>query len=121
MRHSHDPSLPKAGLTFRAEPIGFAGAGWHCDELLQATSRAEDFCLDAFTAVHMQTFSPGRTTYFGDAGYCASPLVRRGHRDHAGVMKWMQRWPFRDFAEKKWFATADAVDVPDYAQRPSGL
>lgn len=33
----------------------------------------------------------------------------------AQVMKWMQRWPFRSFAEKKWFTTADAVDLPDYA------
>jgi 2-polyprenyl-6-methoxyphenol hydroxylase-like FAD-dependent oxidoreductase len=33
----------------------------------------------------------------------------------AQVMKWMQRFPFRPFAEKKWFTTADAVDLPDYA------
>lgn len=32
----------------------------------------------------------------------------------AQVMKWMQRWPFRPFAEKKWFTTADAIDLPDY-------
>jgi 2-polyprenyl-6-methoxyphenol hydroxylase-like FAD-dependent oxidoreductase len=35
----------------------------------------------------------------------------------AQVMKWMQRWPFRSFAEKKWFTTADAVDLPDYLTR----
>jgi 2-polyprenyl-6-methoxyphenol hydroxylase-like FAD-dependent oxidoreductase len=33
----------------------------------------------------------------------------------AAAMKWMQRWPFRPFAERKWFSTAEAVDVPDYA------
>jgi len=32
----------------------------------------------------------------------------------AQVMKWMQRWPFRSLAEKKWFTTADASDLPDY-------
>ena len=32
----------------------------------------------------------------------------------AQVMKWMQRWPFRPIAEKKWFTTADAIDLPDY-------
>jgi 2-polyprenyl-6-methoxyphenol hydroxylase-like FAD-dependent oxidoreductase len=32
----------------------------------------------------------------------------------AQVMKWMQRWPFRSFAERKWFTTADAIDLPDY-------
>jgi 2-polyprenyl-6-methoxyphenol hydroxylase-like FAD-dependent oxidoreductase len=30
------------------------------------------------------------------------------------VMKWMQRWPFRSLAEKKWFTTADAIELPDY-------
>jgi hypothetical protein len=32
----------------------------------------------------------------------------------AMVMKYMQRWPFRGYAERKWFTTADAVDLPDY-------
>ena len=32
----------------------------------------------------------------------------------AQVMKWMQHWPFRSFAEKKWFTTADAIDLPAY-------
>ncbi len=32
----------------------------------------------------------------------------------AQVMKFMQRWPFRSFAEKRWFTTADAIDLPDY-------
>jgi 2-polyprenyl-6-methoxyphenol hydroxylase-like FAD-dependent oxidoreductase len=32
----------------------------------------------------------------------------------AQVMKWMQRWPFRSFAEKKWFTIAEAIDLPDY-------
>jgi 2-polyprenyl-6-methoxyphenol hydroxylase-like FAD-dependent oxidoreductase len=33
----------------------------------------------------------------------------------AKVMTWMQRWPFRPIAERKWFTTADAIDLPDYA------
>ena len=32
----------------------------------------------------------------------------------AQVMKWMQRWPFRPMAARKWFTTADAVELPDY-------
>lgn len=32
----------------------------------------------------------------------------------AQVMNWMQRRPFRGFAERKWFTTADAVDLPAY-------
>ncbi|OBI97478.1 FAD-dependent monooxygenase [Mycobacterium asiaticum] len=32
----------------------------------------------------------------------------------AMVMKYMQRWPFRPIAERKWFTTAEAVNLPDY-------
>jgi 2-polyprenyl-6-methoxyphenol hydroxylase-like FAD-dependent oxidoreductase len=32
----------------------------------------------------------------------------------AQVMKWMQRWPFRSFAERKRFTIADAIELPDY-------
>ena len=31
------------------------------------------------------------------------------------VMKYMQRWPFRPIAERKWFTTAEAVGLPDYS------
>ena len=191
MRPSHDPTLCKAGLAFRSEPIAydrrdadeqrallttyFAGAGWQCDALLSAAQTADDFYFDAFVQVQMPAISQGRVTLAGDAGYCASPLSGMGtslalvgayvlagelgsaealdaQRIHAAlqryeavirpyikrcqdlpngidgylpksasdiaitaqVMKWMQRWPFRSFAEKKWFTTADAIDLPDY-------
>ena len=32
----------------------------------------------------------------------------------AQVMKWMQRWPFRSFAAKKFFTTADSIELPEY-------
>jgi 2-polyprenyl-6-methoxyphenol hydroxylase-like FAD-dependent oxidoreductase len=191
MRPSHEPTLVKAGLAFRSEPVAydrrnadeqrallathFAGAGWECDALLSAAAEADDFYFDAFAQVHMPTISQGRVTLAGDAGYCASPLsgmgtslalvgayvlagelgqaesldskgiqpalqryeaVMRPYIDRcqdlpngidgylpksasdiaitAQVMKWMQRWPFRSFAERKWFTTADAIDLPDY-------
>jgi 2-polyprenyl-6-methoxyphenol hydroxylase-like FAD-dependent oxidoreductase len=191
MRPSHDPTLCKAGLAFRSEPVAydrrnadeqralltthFAGAEWQCDALLAAAAHADDFYFDAFAQVLMPTISQGRVTLVGDAGYCASPLsgmgtslalvgayvlagelgpaesldtqhiqaalpryetVMRPYIDRcqdlpngidgylpkstsdvaitAQVMKWMQRWPFRSFAEKKWFTTADAIDLPDY-------
>jgi 2-polyprenyl-6-methoxyphenol hydroxylase-like FAD-dependent oxidoreductase len=192
MRPSHDPSLCKAGLAFRSEPVAydrrnadeqrallakhFAGAGWHCDALLSAAADADDFYFDSFAQVQMPTISLGRVTLLGDAGFCASPLSGMGtslalvgayvlagelgpadsfdaqgfpaalkrYEDvmrpyiarcqdlpngidgylpksasdigiTAQVMKWMQRWPFRSFAEKKWFTTADAIELPDYA------
>lgn len=192
MRPSHDPALCKAGLAFRSDPVDydrrnpdeqrallakhFAGTDWQCGALLRAANEADDFYFDAFVQVQMPSFSRGRVTLAGDAGYCASPLsgmgtslalvgayvlagelgladsfdaecirtalaryerVMRPYIDRcqdlpsgidgylpesasdiaitAQVMKWMQRRPFRSFAEKKWFTTADAIDLPDYS------
>ncbi|MDT5016219.1 MAG: hypothetical protein QOD39_2379 [Mycobacterium sp.] len=94
MRPSHDPLIAKAGLAFQSEPIGydrhdldqqrqillerFAGAGWECDALLAAAQDADDFYFDSFAQVHMPSFSSGRVTLVGDAGYCASPLSGMG-------------------------------------------
>jgi 2-polyprenyl-6-methoxyphenol hydroxylase-like FAD-dependent oxidoreductase len=193
MRPSHDPAITKAGLAFRSEPVEydrrnldeqrellaarFTGAGWQSDALIAAARQADDFYFDSFAQVHMDTWSSGRVTLVGDAGYCASPasgmgtslaLVgayvlagELGPADDAGInakglaaaqdryqavmrpyvdrcqrlaysleryapnsaadiaitamaMKYMQRWPFRSFAERKWFTTADAVELPDY-------
>ncbi|HNP57557.1 MAG TPA: FAD-dependent monooxygenase [Gordonia sp. (in: high G+C Gram-positive bacteria)] len=36
----------------------------------------------------------------------------------AAVMKWMQRWPLRPLAARKWFTTAESVDLPDYPVPP---
>ena len=94
MRPSHDPAIAKAGLAFRAEPIEYdrhdldaqrqllidrmAGAGWQTDALLAAAAHADDFYFDAFAQVHMDSWSQGRVTLVGDAGYCASPLSGMG-------------------------------------------
>lgn len=192
MRPSHDPTMAKAGLAFRSEPLTydrrdldaqrallfekFTGAGWQSDALLAAAADADDFYFDAFVQVHMNSFSSGRVTLVGDAGYCASPLSGMGTSlalvgayllagelgsaantlsvEHLGraltrygelmqpyidkcqalpagidgfapvsnsdivitaiVMAWMQRWPFRSFAAKKFFTTADSIELPDY-------
>jgi 2-polyprenyl-6-methoxyphenol hydroxylase-like FAD-dependent oxidoreductase len=94
MGPSHDPAIAKAALAFQSEPIPydrrdlgrqrqilverFAGAGWECDALLAAAQEADDFYFDSFAQVHMQTWSSGRVTLVGDAGYCASPLSGMG-------------------------------------------
>jgi 2-polyprenyl-6-methoxyphenol hydroxylase-like FAD-dependent oxidoreductase len=197
LRPSHDPAIAKAGLAFRSEPLAydrrdldaqrqlladrFAGAGWHCEAMLTAALEADDFYFDSFAQVHMNSWSRGRVTLCGDAGYCASPLSGMGtslalvgayllagelgpapvapSSEHIGealarydrlmrpyvdecqdlpsgvdgyapkskadivitaqVMKWMQRWPFRSFAAKKFFTTADSIDLPDYAETPA--
>ena len=193
MRPSHDPAIAKVALAFRSTPLDydrrdlaeqrellasrFAGAGWQSDALVAAARDADDFYFDSFAQVQMDSWSTGRVTLVGDAGYCASPLsgmgtslalvgayVLAGELGAAGgagidakalaaaqdryhtvmrpyvdrcqtlgntmeryapnsaadiaatamVMKYMQRWPFRGYAERKWFTTADAVDLPDY-------
>jgi 2-polyprenyl-6-methoxyphenol hydroxylase-like FAD-dependent oxidoreductase len=197
MRPSHDPAIAKAGLAFRSEPLTydrrdldqqrklladrFIGVGWHAGELISAAAEADDFYFDAFAQVQMQSWSRGRVTLCGDAGYCASPLSGMGtslalvgsyllggelgpapdglsseHVDGAlasydrlmrpyvgkcqdlpsgvdgyapmsnsdivitaQVMKWMQRWPFRSFAAKKFFTTADSIALPEYVTAPS--
>nr|WP_090343380.1 FAD-dependent monooxygenase [Mycolicibacterium malmesburyense]CRL74331.1 2-polyprenyl-6-methoxyphenol hydroxylase-like oxidoreductase [Mycolicibacterium malmesburyense] len=94
MRPSHDPAIAKAGLAFRSDPLEydrhdldqqrrllaerFAGAGWECDALLAAAAEADDFYFDSFTQIHMPSWSTGRVTLVGDAGYCASPLSGMG-------------------------------------------
>ena len=192
MRPSHDPAIAKAGLAFRADPLDYdrrdlaaqrqlladrmAGAGWQTDVLLAAAQDADDFYFDSFAQVHMDSWSKGRVTLAGDAGYCASPLSGMGtslalvgayvlagelgpapetltvdHIDQAlaaygakmrpyvdkcqdlprgldgyapvkasdiavtaAVMKYMQRWPIRGYAARKWFTTADSIDLPGY-------
>jgi 2-polyprenyl-6-methoxyphenol hydroxylase-like FAD-dependent oxidoreductase len=192
LRPSHDPAIAKAGLAFRSEPLSydrrdlngqrqlladrFTGAGWHCEALLAAAREADDFYFDAFAQVRMDSWSRGRVTLCGDAGYCASPLSGMGtslalvggyllagelgpashglSSEHlagalasydrlmrpyvdrcqdlpsgvdgyapkskadivitAQVMKRMQRWPFRGFAAKKFFTTADSIELPEY-------
>jgi 2-polyprenyl-6-methoxyphenol hydroxylase-like FAD-dependent oxidoreductase len=94
MRPSHDPAIAKAGLAFRSELLTydrgdldqqrqllvdrFAGAGWHCDELLTAAQQADEFYYHSFAQVQMDSWSSGRVTLCGDAGYCASPLRGMG-------------------------------------------
>ena len=34
-----------------------------------------------------------------------------------GLMKWMQRRPFRASAAKRFFGTADSIELPDYWQQ----
>ena len=94
MRPDHDLRLSKAGLAFRSEPIvydrkdvdaqrrliedKFANAGWESAALLAAARTADDFYFDAFVQVQMDSWSSGRATLLGDAGYCASPLSGMG-------------------------------------------
>jgi 2-polyprenyl-6-methoxyphenol hydroxylase-like FAD-dependent oxidoreductase len=55
-----------------------AGLGWEIPRLLKAMWHAPDFYFDAMAQVRMDTWSRGRVTLLGDAGYCASPMSGQG-------------------------------------------
>jgi 2-polyprenyl-6-methoxyphenol hydroxylase-like FAD-dependent oxidoreductase len=56
----------------------FAGSGWEVPGLLAAMPDAPDFYFDSVSQVRMPSWSAGRVTLVGDAGYCPSPLSGQG-------------------------------------------
>ncbi|PPK69437.1 FAD-dependent monooxygenase [Actinokineospora auranticolor] len=52
--------------------------GWETPALLRAMWTAPDFHFDSFSQIKMDTWSRGRVTLVGDAGYCPSPLSGQG-------------------------------------------
>ncbi|MEU9808392.1 FAD-dependent monooxygenase [Mycobacterium sp. NPDC050853] len=49
--------------------------GWEVPRLLAAVSESEMFYMDSITQLRMDTWSKGRVTLVGDAGYCPGPAV----------------------------------------------
>jgi 2-polyprenyl-6-methoxyphenol hydroxylase-like FAD-dependent oxidoreductase len=56
----------------------FGDLGWEVPRLLRALPDAEDFYLDAISQVRLDSWSRGRVTLVGDAGYCPGPAVGGG-------------------------------------------
>ncbi|MFD6096308.1 FAD-dependent monooxygenase [Nocardiopsis flavescens] len=56
----------------------FGGLGWENDRILDAMDASGDFYFDSVTRIHMDTWSRGRITLLGDAGYCPSPMSGQG-------------------------------------------
>ena len=54
------------------------GAEWEVPQLLDAADHADDFYLDAICQIRMATWSRGRVTLVGDAGYSPGPAVGGG-------------------------------------------
>ena len=59
----------------------FAGAGWQSDALVAAARDAEDFYFDSFAKIQMDSWSTGRVTLVGDAGYFKDPITAHGITD----------------------------------------
>ncbi len=52
--------------------------GWETQRLLKAMWAAPDFYFDMMSQVKMDSWSNGRVSLVGDAGYAASPLSGQG-------------------------------------------
>ncbi|MFG1705997.1 FAD-dependent monooxygenase [Nonomuraea sp. M3C6] len=53
----------------------FAGMGWEVPRLLAELDRTPAFYFDSITQLRLDTWSKGRVTLVGDAGYCPGPAV----------------------------------------------
>jgi 2-polyprenyl-6-methoxyphenol hydroxylase-like FAD-dependent oxidoreductase len=56
----------------------FRGAGWECDEILEAMGHTEELYFDAVAQVRIGDWSHGRVVLLGDAAYCPSLLAGQG-------------------------------------------
>ncbi|KAH6676222.1 hypothetical protein B0J14DRAFT_690420 [Halenospora varia] len=54
------------------------GAGWQMDEILKSMVDADDFYCERMGVVQMDSWSRGRVTLVGDAGYCPSAKTGMG-------------------------------------------
>jgi 2-polyprenyl-6-methoxyphenol hydroxylase-like FAD-dependent oxidoreductase len=56
----------------------YVGDGWELPRLLAELDRATDFYFDSISQIVMDTWSRGRVSLVGDAGYCPGPAVGGG-------------------------------------------
>jgi len=56
----------------------FDGLGWKVPAMLAGSARDDEFYFDRINQIRMPSWSRGRVTLVGDAGYCVSPLAGFG-------------------------------------------
>jgi 2-polyprenyl-6-methoxyphenol hydroxylase-like FAD-dependent oxidoreductase len=56
----------------------FTQDGWEVPRLLTELEQADDFYFDSISQIRMPSWSSGRVTLVGDAGYCPGPAVGGG-------------------------------------------
>jgi len=56
----------------------YAGEGWEVPRMLAELEHAPDLYFDSISQIRMQSWSNGRVTLVGDAGYCPGPAVGGG-------------------------------------------
>lgn len=74
LAHDHRDVAEQRALLRRV----YAGAGWEVPRLLDELERAPDLYLDSISQIRMDTWSRGRVTLVGDAGYSPGPAVGGG-------------------------------------------
>ncbi|GII42096.1 FAD-dependent monooxygenase [Planotetraspora phitsanulokensis] len=91
---TRDNTELRVNLGFESEPVDYdhrdldaqrrlvadrlSGMRWEIPRLLKAMWQAPDFYFDAMAQIRMDSWSRGRVTLVGDAGYCASPMSGQG-------------------------------------------
>ncbi|MDX6279176.1 MAG: hypothetical protein QOH03_247 [Kribbellaceae bacterium] len=91
---ARDNAEAKALFYFASEPLkydrhdaaaqqriltdAFTGVGWEVPRLLSGISSSPDWYFDSVSQIKMPSYSIGRISLVGDAGYCASPLSGMG-------------------------------------------
>ncbi|KAL5001765.1 hypothetical protein BDV10DRAFT_181927 [Aspergillus recurvatus] len=56
----------------------FRGAGWRCDEILQALVESDDLYCERMSVIRLNEWSRGRIALVGDAAYCPSAMTGMG-------------------------------------------
>lgn len=56
----------------------YGGDGWQVPRLLAEMDATDDFYFDSISQIVMDTWTKGRVTLVGDAGYCPGPAVGGG-------------------------------------------
>ncbi|MEV0730926.1 FAD-dependent monooxygenase [Polymorphospora sp. NPDC050346] len=74
----HADDLRDPGRRTRLLRDVFGGSGWHLPRLLAHSDGADDLYLDSISQIRMDTWSRGRVTLVGDAGYSPGPAVGGG-------------------------------------------
>jgi 2-polyprenyl-6-methoxyphenol hydroxylase-like FAD-dependent oxidoreductase len=79
-RSSHELPFDHRDLNRQRQLLraAFGDLGWEVPRLLAAADDADDFYFDAISQIRMDSWSRGRVTLLGDAGYCPGPAVGGG-------------------------------------------
>jgi 2-polyprenyl-6-methoxyphenol hydroxylase-like FAD-dependent oxidoreductase len=77
---SQDKEIPLKNreVHFKHLKESFAGIDWVTKKMLDYQAEGNDYYFDKAAQVKMGSWSKGRITLVGDAGYCASPMSGQG-------------------------------------------